>query len=114
MVPVQTSIPNAPLTFPLVDDALSLLLDVQAQVLHHALDEVVQSQAAALGRDGLSADGTLLLLFAPLVDAVGAEAVGAVQGDRLQKHIRHLNGSHFQVNLTTELTSMKSSEQMMH
>lgn len=75
---------DAPLTFPLSDEGLAPRLHVQAQVLHHAVDAVVQGQAARLGLDGLSADGTLVFLFAPLVDAEAAEAVSAVQDDGLQ------------------------------
>lgn len=75
---------NAPLTFPLSDERLPPRLHVQAQVFHHAVDAVVQGQAAGLGLDGLTADGTFVFLFTPLLDAVAAEAVGAVQDDCLQ------------------------------
>lgn len=74
---------DAPLTFPLSDEGLPPRLHVQAQVFHHAVNAVVQGQAAGLGEDALSADGTLIFLFAPLLDAVTAEAVGAVQDDSL-------------------------------
>lgn len=74
---------NAPLTFPLSDECLAPRLHVQTQVFHHAVDAVVQGQTAGLGLDGLSADGTLVFLFAPLLDAVAAEAVSTVQDDCL-------------------------------
>lgn len=74
---------DAPLTFPLSDERLPPRLHVQAQVFHHTVDAVVQGQAAGLRLDGLSADGTLVFLFAPLLDAVTAEAVSAVQDDCL-------------------------------
>lgn len=76
---------DAPLTFPLSDECLPPGLHVQAQVFHHAVDAVVQGQAAGLRLDGLPADGALVFLFAPLLDAVTAEAVGAVQDDRLDE-----------------------------
>lgn len=74
---------DAPLTFPLSDERLPPGLHVQAQVFHHAVDAVVQGKAAGLRLDGLSADRTLVLLFAPLLNAVTAEAVSAVQDHRL-------------------------------
>lgn len=70
---------HAPLTFPLIDEPQASLSHVGAQVLHHAVDAVVQDQRARLRRDGLPAHGTLVLAFAPLSDAVLTEAVGAVQ-----------------------------------
>lgn len=76
---------DAPLTFPFSDERLPPGLHVHTQVLHHAVNAVVQGQAAGLGLDGLSADGTLVLLFAPLLDAVTAEAVCTVQSDCLWK-----------------------------
>lgn len=75
---------NAPLTFPLRYQSLTPGLHVQTQVFHHAVDAVVQSQTTGLRLDGLATDGTLVLLFAPLIDAVGAEAVSAVQNHSLQ------------------------------
>lgn len=75
---------NAPLTFPLGDEGLSPRLHVQAQVFHHAVDAVVQGQTASLRLDGPSADGTLVFLFAPLLDTVTAEAMSAVQDDCLE------------------------------
>ncbi|TNN76111.1 hypothetical protein EYF80_013642 [Liparis tanakae] len=65
------------------DEGLSPRLHVQAQVFHHAVDAVVQGQTASLGLDVPSADGTLVFLFAPLLDTVTAEAVSAAQDDRL-------------------------------
>lgn len=79
-----TAVVNAPLTFPLGNKRLPPRLHVQAQVLHHAVDAVVQGQAAGLGLDGPPADGTLVLLSAPLLDAMTAEAVSAAQDDGLQ------------------------------
>lgn len=76
---------DAPLTFPLSDEGLPPGLHVQAQVFHHAVDAVVQGQAAGLRLDGLPADGTLVFLSAPLLDAVTAEAVSAVQDDCLDQ-----------------------------
>lgn len=76
---------DAPLTFPLSDECLPPGLHVQAQVFHHAVDAVVQGQAAGLRLDGLPADGTLVFLFAPLLDAVAAEAVSTVQDDCLDR-----------------------------
>lgn len=74
---------DAPLTFPLSDKCLSPRLHIQAQAFHHAVDAVVQGQAARLRDDGLSADGALVFLFTPLLDAVTAEAVSTVQDDCL-------------------------------
>lgn len=76
---------DAPLTFPLSDEGLPPGLHVQAQVFHHAVDAVVQGQAAGLRLDGLPADGTLVFLLTPLLDAVTAEAVSAVQDDCLDQ-----------------------------
>ena len=70
---------DAPLTFPLVDDHLSPGLGIGAEVLHHAVDEVIHSKAARLRADRLAADGTLIFALAPLADAVQAEDVTAVQ-----------------------------------
>lgn len=75
---------NAPLTFPLSDECLTPRLHVQAQVFHHAVYAVVQRQTAGLWLDSLSADGTLILLFAPLLDAVTTEAMSTVQDDCLR------------------------------
>ena len=83
---------NAPLTFPLSDEGLPPRLHVQAQVFHHAVDAVVQGQTAGLRLDGLSADGTLVFLFAPLLNAVTAEAVGAVQDDGLETKSTQIKG----------------------
>lgn len=83
MYDTDNAVGNAPLTFPLSDECLPSGLHVQAQVLHHAVDAVVQRQAAGLRLDGLSADGTLVFLFTPLLDAVTAETVSAVQDDSL-------------------------------
>lgn len=77
---------DAPLTFPLSNKCLPPRLRVQAEVFHHAVDAVVQSQAAGLGEDGLSADGALVFLFPPLLDAITAEAVSTVQDDCLHGH----------------------------
>lgn len=74
---------DAPLTFPLSDKCLPPRLHIQAQAFHHAVDAVVQGQAAGLREDGLSADGALVFLFTPLLDAVTAEAVSTVQDDCL-------------------------------
>lgn len=74
---------NAPLTFPLSDERLSPGLHIQAQVVYHAGDAVVQSQAAGLRLNDLSADGAFVFPFTPLTDAVQAEAVSAVQDDCL-------------------------------
>ena len=82
---------DAPLTFPLVDDHLSPGLDVSAEVLHHAVDEVIQRQAARLRADRLAADWTLVFALAPLGDAVQAEDVGAVQHVSLSPKNRHGN-----------------------
>lgn len=76
---------NAPHTFPLSDEGLPPGLHVQAQVLHHAVNAVIQSQTAGLGLDGLAADGTLIFFIAPLLDAVTAETVGTVQDDSLEQ-----------------------------
>lgn len=81
---------DAPLTFPLRDQRLPPGLHVQAQAFHHAVDAVVQGQAARLRQDGLAADGTLVLLLTPLLDAVAAEAVSTVQDDCLHAENTHL------------------------
>ncbi len=79
----KNTVGNAPLTFPFSDERLPPRLHVQAQVFHHAVDAVVQGQTAGLGQNGLSADWTLVLFLAPLLDAVTAETVSAVQDDCL-------------------------------
>lgn len=81
LVPVQ----HAPLTFPLGDEVKASLLHVGAQLLHHAVNAVVQHEGPRLGANGLPADGTLVLALPPRPDAVQAETVGAVQGHRLAK-----------------------------
>lgn len=74
---------DAPLTFPLSDKGFPPRLHIQAKAFHHAVDAVVQGQASRLRVDGLSADGALVFLFTPLLDAVTAEAVSTVQDDCL-------------------------------
>lgn len=116
---------DAPLTFPFTDECLPPCLHVQAQVLHHAVDTVVQGETAGLRLDGLSTHGALVFLLAPLLDAVTAETVSTVQDDCLYQRrgktasyctmvvfvLLLLRSNREQIR---NLTSMKSSEQMMH
>lgn len=92
---------NAPLTFPLSYQGLSSGLHVQAQVLHHAVDAVVQSETSRLGLDGLSTDGTLVFLLAPLIDAVTAETVRTIQ-----VHCLHKKKTKIKSKQTTESLSL--------
>lgn len=122
---------DAPLTFPLGDELPPPGLHVCAQVLHHAVDAVVEGQAAGLGLDGLPADGALIPPLAPLPDAVVAEAMCTAQGDRLpRKRVQEVaqrkttppppprpppfGRIRTKSKRTQGPTSMKSSEQMMH
>lgn len=85
---------DAPLTFPLGDELPPPGLHVRAQVLYHAVNAVVEGQAAGLRLNELSADGALVPPLAPLLDAVVTEAMCAAQGDRLHRreYWRLLNG----------------------
>lgn len=119
---------DAPLTFPFSDECPPPCLHVQAQVLHHAVDTVVQGKTAGLRLDRLSTHGALVFLLAPLLDAVTAETVSTVQDHCLYQRrgkttsyctsglmvvfvLLLLRSNREQIR---NLTSMKSSEQMMH
>lgn len=73
------------LSFPLGDELPPPGLHVRAQVLYHAVDEVVEGQAASLRLNGQSADGALVPPLAPLADAIVTKAMRAAQSDRLHR-----------------------------
>lgn len=113
---------NAHLSFPLRDERLPSGLHIQTEVLHHAVNAVVQCKTSRLGLDGLSADGALLFLFAPLIDAMATEAMSTVQDDSLKKEEKkrvllvwyRLTRESKRERIGLTRTSMKSSEQIMH
>lgn len=74
---------HPPLTFPLSDKVQAMLFHFHIQFSYHPVNAVIQHQRASLGFDLLPADRALHFPFHPLIDAVGAEAVCAVQSDCL-------------------------------
>ena len=77
------------LTFSFPDEDNSSFFHFWVQIVYHLTNAIVQNQGAGFGLDVLPTNGAFYFPLHPLIDTVGAETMGTVQGDSLKWKCEH-------------------------
>lgn len=73
------------LSFSFPDEDNSSFFHFWVQIVYHLTNAIVQNQGAGFGLDVLPTNGAFYFPLHPLIDTVGAETMGTVQGDSLNE-----------------------------